>query len=176
MQQVESAADIAEFKYPAVMHTLVWLFDQSSCHRKMDNMALQASKLLVKDGGPQRVHETTWAGQPQRMINDDGTAEGLRTILRECSINTASLKANDMRIILQNHEHFRTEKTIIEHYNYLQHRSHEVIFLPKFHCELNAIERVWAQVKCYTRAYTNFSPLKLQQLIEPALDSSMCRL
>lgn len=50
MQQVESAADIAEFKYPDNTHPLVWLFNQSSCHRKMDAMALQASKLLVMDG------------------------------------------------------------------------------------------------------------------------------
>ena len=26
------------------------------------------------------------------------------------------------------------------------------IFIPKFHCELNPIERVWAQSKKYTRA------------------------
>ena len=169
MKQVETAADIAEFKYPAATHTLVWLFDQSSCHRKMDNMALQANKLLVKDGGPRRVRDTTWAGRPQNMLNDDGTAKGLRTILRECGINSASMKADDMRIVLQNHEDFRTEKTIVEHY--LQERGHHVYFLPKFHCELNAIERVWAQAKCYTRAYTNFTLPKLRQIIDPALDS-----
>ena len=33
MAQVERAVCIAEFKYPPAMHTLVWLFDQSSCHR-----------------------------------------------------------------------------------------------------------------------------------------------
>ena len=33
MVQVERAICIAEFKYPLAMHTLGWLFDQSSCHR-----------------------------------------------------------------------------------------------------------------------------------------------
>ena len=91
MQQVEFAVDIAEFKYPAATHTLVWLFDQSSCHRKMDSMALQANKLLVKDGGPRHVRDTTWANRPQPMVNDDGSAKGLRTILRERGINTAAM-------------------------------------------------------------------------------------
>ena len=45
------------------------------------------------------------------------------------------------------------------------------IFLPKFHCELNAIERVWAQAKVYSRAHTNFTLVKLRQIINPALDS-----
>lgn len=115
------------------------------------------------------MRDTTWAGRPQPMLNDDGTAKGLRTILRERSINSASLKADDMRTILQNHEDFRTEKTIVEHY--LQECGHLVFFLPKFHCELNAIEHVWAQVRCYTRAYTNFTLPKLRQIIDPALDS-----
>lgn len=100
------------------------------------------------------------------MVTDDDTAKGLRTILREHGIK---LKADDMRTILQNHEDFSTEKMIVEHF--LMARGHHVFFLPKFHCELNAIERMWAQAKCYTRAYTNFSLLQLHQLIDPALDS-----
>ena len=44
-------------------------------------------------------------------------------------------------------------------------------FLPKFHCELNAIERVWAQAKIYCRAHTNFTLVKLRKIIYPTLDS-----
>ena len=43
-------------------------------------------------------------------------------------------------------------------------------FLPKFHCELNPIERVWGQSKRYCRAHTNFSLAKLRELLNPALD------
>ena len=32
LAQVTSAMAIAEFKYPKDLNTLVWLFDQSSCH------------------------------------------------------------------------------------------------------------------------------------------------
>ena len=79
------------------------------------------------------------------MVNDDGSAKGLRTILRERGINTVTMKADDMRTVLSYHEDFATEDTIVE--NYLKGRGHKVYFLPKFHCELNPIERVWAQAK-----------------------------
>ena len=43
--------------------------------------------------------------------------------------------------------------------------------LPKFHCELNPIERVWAQAKKYSKAYCNNSIRSLRNTIHPALDS-----
>ena len=64
---------------------------------------------------------------------------------------------------------FAKEKTIVEHY--LDKRGHLPYFLPKFHCELNAIERVWAQAKVYCLSHTNFTLVKLRQIINPALDS-----
>ena len=90
MDQIKNVADIANIKYGAT-HTIVWLFDQISCHKKFDELSLQASKILVKDGGPRRVRDTVWAGRPQAMVNDDGSTKGLRTILRERGINTANM-------------------------------------------------------------------------------------
>jgi hypothetical protein len=46
-----------------------------------------------------------------------------------------------------------------------------MFFLPKFHCELNPIEGVWAQAKVYCQVYTNFTIVRLRQIIDPALDS-----
>ena len=63
--------------------------------------------------------------------------------------------AEDMRVILKNHEDFRNEKTIVK--EYLTSLGHTVYFIPKFHCELNPIERVWGQAKAYTRVYTNYN-------------------
>ena len=65
------------------------------------------------------------------------------------------MKADDMRTVLLYHEDFVTEDTIVE--SYLKGWGHKAYFLPKFHCELNPIERVWAQAKVYCRAYTNFT-------------------
>ena len=59
-------------------------------------------------------------------------------------------------------------------------RSVQVLFLPKFHCELNFIEQVWGHAK---HVYCQFLPLlkesKLEKNIIQALDSvslpSMCQ-
>ena len=109
--QIKTACDITEIKYPPSSHTVVFIIDQSSCHRKFHERALVARNILVKDGGSRRVRDTVWAGQPQSVVLPDGSAKGLRTILHERSINTSTLKADDMRIILSNHDDFVNEKT-----------------------------------------------------------------
>ena len=53
MTNIEVAARIAEFKYPSDKHTIVWLFDQSSCHRVFAENALNAKVMNVKPGGVQ---------------------------------------------------------------------------------------------------------------------------
>ena len=44
--------------------------------------------------------------------------------------------------------------------------------LPKYHCEFNPIERVWAQAKQYTKAHCKYSIVSLQKTITPALESA----
>ena len=79
------------------------------------------------------------------------------------------MKADDMRTVLSFHNDFLNEQTIVEHY--IQSRGQVALFLPKFHCELNPIERVWGYPKRYCRAHTNFALPTLRQTINPALDS-----
>ena len=169
MTHMKTACDIVEVKYPPSSHTVVFILDQSSCHRKFDDQALVARNILVKDGGPRRVRDTVWGGRPQSMVLPDRLAKGLRTILAERGIFTSTLKADDMRIILSNHDDFANEKTQVEHY--VISRGFQCHFLSKFHCELNPIERVWGQSKRYSRAHTNFTFAKLRETINPALDS-----
>ena len=90
-------------------------------------------------------------------------------ILEERGINTSSMKADDMKIVLSFHDDFRTEKTLVE--KFLIDEGHKVMFLPKFHCELNPIERVWGQAKCYSRQYTNYTLVRLRKIVNLALDS-----
>ena len=115
------------------------------------------------------MRDAVWGGKPQAMVKDDGSAKGLRTILRERGIDTESTKADDMHTVLSFHKDFSVENAIVE--EYLKGRGHQVYFLPKFHCELNAIERVWAQAKVYCHAYTHFTISRLRQIVNPALDS-----
>lgn len=117
MVNIEVAARIAEFKYPSDKHTIVWLFDQSSCHHAFAEDALNAKVMNVRPGGVQpRMHDTMWAGKVQRMVYDDGTPKGMKQVLEERGINTARMVAEDMRTVLSWHDDFRKEKTIIEHY------------------------------------------------------------
>jgi hypothetical protein len=49
--------------------------------------------------------------------------------------------------------------------------NHEVIFYPKFHCELNFIERYWCAAKYYARENCSYSLKGLRTVLPLALDS-----
>ena len=167
---IKDAARIAEFKYPSDRFTVVWLFDHSSCHRAFADDALNAKRMNVRPGGMQpKMRDTTWAGRRQTLIDRNGIPKGMKKVLEERGINTATMVADDMRTVLANHEDFCTEKTVVE--NYLIGRGHKVLFVPKFHCELNPIERVWGQAKVYTCTHTNYTLPRLRNIIRPGLDS-----
>ena len=74
-----------------------------------------------------------------------------------------------MRKELASHPDFRNEKNKIEHA--LNRRGHACILLPKFHCELNPIERCWAQAKRYTRAYLNYTIAGLRRNVPDSLET-----
>ena len=118
--------------------------------------ALDASKMNVKPGGKQpRMHTTVWAGNEQTMCLPDGTPKGMKLVLEERGINTATLIGPQMQVILQNHEDFKNEKPRV--ITFLENQGHTGLFLPKFHPEINPIERVWAQSKRYTKTYCKYS-------------------
>ena len=51
-------AQITEFKFDQATHTIVWMFDQSSCHKAYASDALIASKINVYPGGSQPLITT----------------------------------------------------------------------------------------------------------------------
>jgi hypothetical protein len=50
---------------------------------------------------------------------------------------------------------------------------HLCLFLPKFHCELNAIERYWGKTKKYTRRHCTYSLPGLRSALPVALSQSL---
>jgi hypothetical protein len=76
------------------------------------------------------------------------------------------MKLEEMRAELASHQDFK-EKTHIEHF--LNGRGH--CCLPKFNCELNPIERCWAQAKRFTRSHCNYTIGSLRKNIHDGLDS-----
>ena len=157
IKQMKKAIKIAEFKYPkSDCWRHVWIFDHSSCHTAMAEDSLDVSKMNVNPGGKQQVmHDGYWNG----MI---GIPKGLRVVLQKCGVNTTNMNADQMREVLKQHPDFRDEKCRIEHLLVEEH-SHIVYFLPKYHCELNPIERVWAQAKRFSKAYCKYSIVSLRK-------------
>lgn len=121
----------------------------------MPDDALDVSKMNVKPGGKQRVMRNGWwAGKVQKMMDAHGIPKGMKQVLHERGVDTRKMVAEEMREVLGNFPDFKYEKSRIERL-LIDKYGHIVYMLPKYHCELNPIERVWAQSKRYTKATVN---------------------
>ena len=174
IEQLKKAVRIADFKYPEDQYTVVWIFDQSSNHRAFSEDALVASRMNLKPGGKQPVMRSTPVvvnGRPfvQSMVDNKGVPKGLKRVLEERGVNTLGMKKNDMVRELNKFDDFKNERSKVE--RFLRRFGHTVIFLPKFHPELNPIERIWGRVKLYTRDHCDYTYVGLQNTIVPAFNS-----
>ena len=70
---------------------------------------------------------------------------------------------------MASHEDFANEKTVVE--KVVEERGHICIFIPKFHCELNPIERVWCHAKKHVRANSNGTVPRLRKLVPESLST-----
>jgi hypothetical protein len=70
---------------------------------------------------------------------------------------------------LEAQQDFREEKSMLEHI--ITAAGHEIIFYPKFHCELNYIEYYWASLKKFTRENCKYSFVELEKTVLQAMDS-----
>lgn len=111
-----------------------------------------------------------WGGKVQAMNLPNGVPKGMKLVLEERGVDTRNMNGNKMREVLGSHPDFKYEKSKIERY-LSDECKHIVYMLPKFHCELNPIERVWAQAKRYTKAYCKYNLQSLRNNIVPALDT-----
>jgi hypothetical protein len=71
--------------------------------------------------------------------------------------------------ILEAQDDFKNEVSLLE--TVIRQVGHEVIFYPKFHCELNYIEYYWAELKRYTRANCKYTFTELEKTVIEAMDS-----
>ena len=178
MKQIQIAVEIAEAKYPKEQgYRLFWIFDQSSCHTAYAEDALNANKMNARPGGQQPLmHDTMWKGKLQSLTKQiivrghpQRIAKGLIEVLTERGCYNRKMKLEDMRKEIASHPDFINEKTKLEHY--INSRGHAFLFIPKYHCEMNPIERCWSQAKRHTRAYCNYSITGLRKNIPRALDN-----
>ena len=65
----------------------------------------------VQPGGTQpKLRTTTWAGKEQKMVYDNSTAKGTRTVLEERGINTTNTKVDNMGTVLSFNKDFPNRK------------------------------------------------------------------
>ena len=168
LRQVEKTVDIFERVHPEAKG--VFMFDNAPSHRKVADDALNADRMNVGPGGKQPVmRDTVWEGQVQKMVDACGIPKGMKIILEERGIDTRGMKAKDMRELLKSFPDFKRQSTLLE--TYIQQRGHICIYYPKYHCELNPIERVWCQSKKYTRAYADGTITRLRKIVPEGLNS-----
>ena len=172
MSQIRQAVKIVEVKYlKSDGWRVVWIFDHSSCHSAMSDDALDVSKMNVNPGRKQRVmRDGFWDGKAQRMVTSAGIPKEMRIVLEERGVNTHAMTREKMREVLACHADFKHEKSRIERC-LVDEKGYIVYMLPKFHCEPNPIERVWAQSKRCTKAYCEYNIQSLHNNIIPALDT-----
>ena len=104
------------------------------------------------------------------MTFANAVPKGLHNVLEERGVNTHGMNADQMREVLGSHPDFKFDKSRIERF-LLEEKKHIVYLLPKFHPELNPIERVWAQAKRCAKAYCKCNIQSLRKTIVPALES-----
>ena len=143
MEQMAKAVKIAEVKYPSSQgYSHIWCLDYSCGHTAFAEDALIASKMNRGSGGKQpKMRDTVWNGQPQSLTLPDGRPKGAALVLQERGYDTSRMKLEEMRSILAEHDDFKNEKCRVD-----TSCGHTCVFIPKFHCELNPIERVWQAI------------------------------
>ena len=152
----------------------VFMFDNSTNHKKMPDDCLDAHAINLSDGG--KNARTTirpgWFEQDGRrmtqlMVDESGVQKGVRRILQERGLWKIHMKLPDARKVLSEQDDFRSQKTVLQECVEADRGEdkprHRFLLLPKYHCELNHIERFWSSAKRHARSmcdYT-FSGLKL---------------
>ena len=170
IEHVRNAVEIAEKKYPSDQFTLLWIFDNSSNHASKGKDALIASRMNRGSGRKQPVmRDTVFNGKPFKMVLPNGEPKGLKMVLEERGVDCKGLLRKDVISILEKHSDFANEKSMIE--KLLESRGHTCLFLPKFHCELNPIERVWCHAKRITREKCQYNIVALRKNIDVAFET-----
>ncbi|CAB4491800.1 unnamed protein product [Rhizophagus irregularis] len=137
----------------------LFAFDNSSNHAAFRHDALVASKMNLKPGRKQPKMRNMVFGlnnQYQSMLCKDKVDDITRI---DCYAR---------RIILLQPD-FLAQKSALE--EAILEAGHLCIFYPKFHCELNFIERYWGAAKRYTCENCDYSWSSLQRVVPVALES-----
>ena len=170
ISQFSDAVKIASFKYPCSRYDILWIFDQSSNHTIQSPDALNVKRMNVGPGGKNTpvMRDTMWDGRFFSMTDSNGQNIGMKACLQLRNRYREGMLRLDMEKELSSQEDFATEPSLVE--KIARNAGHFATFLPKFHCECNPIEQLWAEAKRVTRPRCNYSITALTSYVNPALN------
>jgi hypothetical protein len=196
LDQIEyKAIPIFEALYPECI--AVFAFDNSSNHAAFSKDALVAKRMNLGPGGKQPNMHDTYFGpnkQLQSMVFPSthpderlrGKPKGIKQVLiergkwpsnglilecKECKKNIKDLSRISCCAcqVMSLEPDFLEQKGAIE--DLIESAGHKCIFFPKFHCELNFIERYWGAAKWHLRENCEYSWKGLQKTVPESLES-----
>lgn len=169
LQQFERLFQMLQFKndfnYP-VKHNVEIVVDNARTHTAQ---VVNINEFRLNPGGNCPTNTIQFTGsdgliQTINCFDDDGVSKGLKKIATELGYDFPSkFKLKEIKEILIEHPAFSPVKKLThlaEKYGY------KIIYCPKFHCELNPIEGLWCNQKCFIRKRTDQTFLRLLALME----------
>ena len=160
----------------------VFLFDNSTNHGAFADDALNVNNMNLNSGGKQPILRDGWflQGDGARVVQKmvfpighpkAGVPKGIKQVLQERKLWINGTKLPDARVLLSNQPDFVEQKSMLNDYVEEHGGGHVVLFLPKFHCELNFIEMYWGALKYYCRNNCDYSFKTLLPTVTNAMAS-----
>ena len=116
------------------------------------------------------MRDTIWDRKTQKMVLLDGTPKGMKLVLQKRGVDVKELNAEKMSKKLSEFEDYSNQTTLLE--ELVHSKGHICLYLPKYHYELNPIERNWCHAKKVARQYyANGSIVQLQKVVPTSLDA-----
>lgn len=163
-----------QFKRALLMHEslhpgsiAIFVFDNAPTHKASPDGALNAKKMTLKPserleftaGRFMKTVDGVLKEVKQEMMEEtaDGVRRfrGLKAILEERGLQPAKWRLQTAMELLSKQPDFKVQKnklqTVLGQHNVEKKTEHEIIYLPRFHPDLNPIERVWANIKAEWR-------------------------
>ena len=171
---------IPMFNYLHPNKTAIFAFDNSQAHHKMAYDALNVNKLKLGDGLKAGVDTTMRDGWyineegkviEQSLVLLNGQQKGIETIMKERGIWRRGMKLKDAKKLLKQQGDFIEQASIPWLREIAIAAGHIQTFFPKFHPELNFIERYWGMAKRYARARCGYTFEELKHIVPEALGS-----
>jgi hypothetical protein len=153
---------------------LVVVFDNSQNHHMTKDDGLDAGSLNLSK--PKKVSTPIRDGffmrdgvRVMQPMMENGLARPLQDILEERGLWQPKMRKAAAALLLKEQPDFTGQKEWLT--EVVEGRGHQILFLPKFHCELNPIERVWAHLKNDLRKNCEYSLKSLRTQLPIALES-----